>query len=251
MRALVFSGTTEGKKIAEYLNSKRIETLVCVATEYGAKVMEPMEYVRLSIGRLDMSAMAQLAAGADFVIDATHPYASEVTQNIRKACDKAAVRYIRLLRDEITEDGVTAVESVEQAVNLLKAKNGGIFVSTGSKELEKYTALEDYSQRLTVRVLPFKDAHDKCTALGLKNVIYQKGPFSYGQNIAHFKANNVKWLVTKSSGTSGGFYEKVSAAKSLNMGIIVIKRPHEYSGLTETEVKNIIDEMTGGLKNVF
>lgn len=241
MRAVVFSGTSDGRYIAEYLNSKKINTTVCVASEYGSNIMPPMPFVKVHWGRLDVRAMHDFVCGADFVIDATHPYATEVTKNIRAACGAAGVEYVRLLRDKGSVSGnVTTVPSIDAAVDYLADKDGMIFVSTGSKELEKYCPLG--VERLVARVLPAEPSRQKCSQLGIKNVIYGMGPFDEEQNLADFRHWNTSWLVTKNSGREGGFYQKISAAKRLNMGVIVIERPMEKDGMPADMVKKYIDD---------
>lgn len=80
-----------------------------------------------------------------------------------------------------------------------------------------------------------------CRALEINNVIYDKGPFSYNQNYNSFKEYDVKWLVTKNSGTAGGFAEKLQAADALGVRTIVIKRPDE-TGLAMEQVKEFFSK---------
>lgn len=242
MKIVVFSGTSEGKEIAEYLNGKGIDTLVSVATEYGRIVMEEMPFVSVHTGRLDRKEMLELVKSCDFVIDATHPYARKVTLNIKYACEALGIEYIRLLRDDIICSNAIIAENTASAVEFLKQTEGRIFVSTGSKELDLYSEIPSYKTRIAARVLPVSEAVEKCGRLGLENVIYGKGPFTYEENLKAFKKFNAKWLVTKSSGRNGGFDEKISAARDLGMNIIVIKRPQEDNGLSIEEVKRLIDE---------
>ncbi len=244
MKAAVFSGTSEGREISEYLNSKKIITKVFVATDYGKDVMEDMEYVSVNVGRLDKKEMKRVIFDSDFVIDATHPFAKTVTENIVFACNDMGVKYIRLLRDEsfVYKNGVISVKSVDEAVDVLKNTHGNIFVSTGSKELHKYIGINDYKKRITARVLPVLQSKEKCEKIGLENVIYKKGPFSYSENICDFKKYDIKWLVTKNSGEKGGFYEKINSAKALGINIIIIERPYEKGGFYMEEVKKIINE---------
>lgn len=241
MRTVVFSGTSEGKEIAEYLNGKGIDTLVSVATEYGSVVMEEMPFVSVHIGRLDQEAMLELVKDCDFVIDATHPYAEKVTHNIKYVCQALDIEYIRLLREDIMLSNCIIAENTAAAADILRHTEGRIFVSTGSKELDLYCKIPNYKNRIAARVLPVDEAEKKCGRLGLENVIYAKGPFSYEENLEVFKKYNAKWLVTKSSGKNGGFDEKISAARDLGMNIIVIKRPYEEKGFSIEEIKSFID----------
>lgn len=241
MKAVVFSGTSEGKEIAKYLDEKGIDTVVSVATEYGREVMEELPFVSVHTGRLDVNEMTEFIDLCDFVIDATHPYAQNVTENIKKVCAEKEIEYIRLLREDIKYSNGIIVDDIKAAVDILKDTDGNIFVSTGSKELHLYSEIPYYKARITARVLPVDEAVKKCTDMGLENVIYDKGPFSYSDNIEAFKKYNTKWLVTKSSGKNGGFDEKISAAEKLGMKIIIIKRPDEEKGFSISEVKKMID----------
>ena len=84
---LIFSGTTEGRRLAETLVKNGIFCHVCVATEYGLQVMESSELMQVHMGRLDVDAMKELYADIrpDVVIDATHPFAKIVSENIRES----------------------------------------------------------------------------------------------------------------------------------------------------------------------
>ena len=244
MKVIVFSGTSEGKEITRFLSSKQIETTTCVATEYGKEVMEELPFVNIHIGRLDYEQMLLFLEGYDLIIDATHPYAVVVTDNIKKAAEQKGIKYLRLLREDTDDNTEQEIDlnSVEEAVNYSNEQTDceKIFVSTGSKALDKYVTIPDYQERLVARVLPVPESREKCNRLGLKNVIYDKGPFSMEQNIKAFSEYNTTWLVTKSGGRAGGFDEKIEAAKRLSMHIIVIKRPEETDGLGIEEVKNQI-----------
>ena len=100
VKILVFAGTSEGRLLAEYLNERQISTWVCVATEYGEELMEDMPWVHVRSGRMDADEMESLMRelSVQTVVDATHPYADLVTENIKAACRRAQVKYLRLLR---------------------------------------------------------------------------------------------------------------------------------------------------------
>ena len=89
-KVLVFAGTTEGYEICRFLADHKIETKGFVATEYGSKSLTENEFLTVQTGRLDVAAMEEtfLQEKPEIVLDATHPYAAEVTVNIRTACEK-------------------------------------------------------------------------------------------------------------------------------------------------------------------
>ena len=238
---LLFGGTSEGRRLAGYLSRKGLDTLLFVATEYGSGHIEKMPHISVHTGRLNSAEMADFMREDNLVIDATHPYAAEVTKNIKIACESTKARYLRLLRPEILSDDIRCANSAEEAACLLLNTDGNIFISTGSKELEKYGIID--KSRLCVRVLPTDEAREKCEKLGLKNAIYAKGPFNKEENLSHFKKFDIKWLVTKSSGRAGGFEEKMSAARELGINVIVIKRPDSEEGLDYEQAVEYIDKL--------
>ena len=98
MKLMIFSGTTEGHDLCRFLSKKSVQADVFVATEYGAAVMEPMAGITVHEGRLDEREMEKRLTSDTLLIDATHPYAAAVTDNLRAACAKSGARYERLLR---------------------------------------------------------------------------------------------------------------------------------------------------------
>ena len=99
-RLCVFAGTTEGRALVELLEGQPAEVTACVATEYGETLLTPRPGLTVSPGRLTGEEMEALfrRGGFDLVVDATHPYAAQVTENIAGACERAGVGYLRLLR---------------------------------------------------------------------------------------------------------------------------------------------------------
>ena len=85
-KILLFAGTTEGRNLAEFLEKNQIPTEVCVATQYGETLLEEGKYLHVHVGRLDEKEMEQQIQKQQItlVIDATHPYAVIVSQNIRR-----------------------------------------------------------------------------------------------------------------------------------------------------------------------
>ena len=245
----VFSGTTEGRAIARYLHSRGVEVHVRVATEYGAVVMDDdgVDVQVGSCGGAEGIADTIRRNGYSLVIDATHPYARRISEHIREGCAASGVECIRLLRDGGKRpDDVIEVASVKDAVAFLKDKDGIVMAATGSNELSLYTEIPDYRERVVARVLSTKDSMDKALALGFegRNLICAQGPFTEDENHAALMRAGASWIVTKDSGTIGGFEEKVRAARRAGVRIILISKPEE-SGYSYSEVVKMVDERLG------
>lgn len=252
---VIFGGTWEGRKLAEAFRETELELHICVATQYGAGLLPVSENIHVHTGRMDADEMAAFfkELQADCCLDATHPYAAAVTENIREACKKEKLPYIRVLRREVPFAGeelsfqetlscredkaegksgqhsAVFVESIPEAVRFLSATEGNILITTGSRDLEEYTKLAGYRRRCYARVLPTPSVVEKCSALGFegRNLIGMQGPFSEELNLAMLKQVDASWMVTKSSGKEGGYPEKCEAAIRAGVGIVVIGRPAE------------------------
>ncbi|MBQ9707960.1 MAG: precorrin-6A reductase, partial [Firmicutes bacterium] len=240
-RAIIFAGTTEGRNIAEFLGDGRVETLVSVATEYGSSLLCDSEYVHVSTGRLGPEEMKELfrREEPEVVIDATHPYATQVTANIKQAAEAAGTDVIRVIRQGLGQGqvGVVYAETTEEAVGYLENTEGNILLTTGSKELGKFRAMSDFRERLIVRVLPSEESLRLCHEAGIekKNVVCMQGPFSEEINAATLRQFDCRYLVTKLTGPEGGYFEKIDAASRCGATAVVVGVPSEEEGLSYYE----------------
>ena len=133
MKILIFGGTTEGRVLSEKLSKLNNEDsiIVSVASDYGEEMLRGIEGVSVHVGRLDKEQMAAFFRNnrIEVVVDATHPFATEVTENIKDACSETCVRYLRLRRADDksrdtsgieTESGIISESGAEAE---LKSKN--------------------------------------------------------------------------------------------------------------------------------
>ncbi len=234
MKLLVFAGTTEGRLFTIGACKSGFDVTVSVATDYGKDLIDAgIQSVNILRGRLKHSEIRHIVGMFDYVIDATHPYAAEITLNVSKACNETNTKYIRLLRKNtfLPENKVKRFKSLNLLCEQLKNSSGNIFVSTGSKELDCFKTIENYQERLWVRVIPASQSIDKCIECGLKrsHIIAMQGPFSKELNAAMFSFCNAKILVTKESGPEGGYEDKVNAAFDCNMDVYTVERPCEQN----------------------
>lgn len=247
---LIFAGTTEGREIVSYLSDKNVQMHVCVATEYGETLIEKSENISVSPQRLNKDEMKELITKENFdlVIDTTHPYAVEVTANISAACNETQTRYLRLTRmsqkeNDLDKD-VVYVNSVEESIEYLNNTSGNVLITTGSKELAKFTKADDYKERIYARVLSTPKVVEECSKLGFegKHLICMQGPFNEEFNYALLKQVSAKYMVTKESGKAGGYLDKIKAAKRAGVVTIVIGRPADDKGYSYGEILKILED---------
>lgn len=247
---LIFGGTTEGRKLAEFCDEKNIPARICVTTAYGAELLPKSINIKITVGRLDVVQMEKIIIENRYryVVDATHPYAVEATKNIKSACAETDVEYIRLVRESAeVSDGIIA-ENMDVLVDILNRNEKIVLSTLGSKELARLTEVRNFRERIWVRVLPTDNIRSFCVNLGYdeNRLILRKGPFTEEENISHIRQSGAEIIVTKESGVTGGYPEKVSASKKCGIDLIVLKRPSEKGSNIE-EVKKFIEKIYGGV----
>lgn len=252
---MLFAGTTEGRRICEYLAGKDCDTYVYVTTEYGKELLPEQDNVKINVGRLDESQMQKELDNIrpDIVIDATHPYATQVTHNIKDVCDCQNISYIRVLREENTEksgedaDNIIYAESMKEVVELLNSDSylhQNILMTTGSKNIPEYVNIKDFKERLYLRLLPNPQMLENAIQAEIlpSHLIAMQGPFSKELNEALIRQLHIGILVTKESGNNGGYEEKISAVHNTGIDCMVIKRPLEEDGINLIEVIEYLEK---------
>lgn len=247
---LIFGGTTEGREIAEFCSQHGISAFVSVFSGYGADMIGTEEWsldtagtmVRVLVGPMDREEIRALLKEKEIrlVIDATHPYAKNVSENIRAAAAETSTELVRVLRDAEesgeTEDqdekcrrGNMFFETPEDAAAYLAGTEGKILLTTGSRALAVFAAIPNSSERIYARVLPSEEGIRACQENGLRgsHIIAMQGPFSVEMNKALLHQTGAEYLVTKESGKNGGYREKLAAAKACGAQSVIIGRPKE------------------------
>lgn len=230
-KILIFGGTSEGRIISETLSKNEICVHVSVATEYGKQLLKKSPFLHIFEGRLDVLAMQELCHcnHYDLLIDATHPFATEVSENIKKCAVEENLPLIRFERNTEKDRNVNLiyVDDEIQCRDLLVKTTGKILLTTGSKNLATFCKNQLLRERLVVRVLPGMESLELCYKNNLegKQIIAMQGPFSKNMNIAQIEEYGISVLVTKESGKTGGADLKIQAALEKGIQCIVIKNP--------------------------
>ncbi|CAH2212014.1 cobalt-precorrin-6A reductase [Tepidibacter aestuarii] len=227
---LVLGGTSDSLKICDLLNKMGKSYILSVATDYGREISK--NYCKdINVARLDKYDMIKFARknNITIIIDATHPYALEVSQNAMDASRELGVKYIRYERcssDILEHESIIKVDSIKEACDIANKIGENIFLSTGSKNLGQFVH-NLKNKNIIARVLPTSEVLKSCESLGLKahNIVAMKGPFSYDINKHLYKFYNCDLVITKESGVAGGFEEKLRASIDSNIKTIVILRP--------------------------
>lgn len=231
----VFSGTSDGNALAKAIADSGRKVVISAATEYGgllAKDSCPSVFVLT--GKLGVENRRHLMEAAKplAVVDATHPYAVKMSEQLIELTRELGIPYIRFerMKSELASanSNMYMFDSVGEAAAAAVASGKRIFLATGSKDIRTFLSAPGADQvEWFTRLTPDPEFIRAAVNGGIprSNICAMQGPFSRAFNEAIFRDWNIDLVVTKESGAAGGFTDKVEAASSLNIPVFVIKRP--------------------------
>ncbi|MBI3897194.1 MAG: precorrin-3B C(17)-methyltransferase [Gammaproteobacteria bacterium] len=238
----VFSGTSDGNALANAIAERGSPVVVSTATEYGGEVaLKHCPGVHVWSGRQGMEARRQALTNgqARALVDATHPYATQMSEQLIQLSRTLNIPYLRYERPSslIAASGELC-ESVAQAAQRAMQLGKRIFLASGSKDLATFVKADGAGERQWfTRITPEPEFIQRALDLGVPrdHICAMQGPFSAAFNEALWRDWHIDCVVTKDSGEEGGFTAKVAAADALGIPLLVIRRPTlAYPTLTST-----------------
>jgi len=247
---LLLGGTTEAPVIADSLAEAGMDVLVSSMTEAPGET-EGHPDVEHRTGALDPSGMLELVKDRAIasIVDATHPYAAEVTETAMGICAELGIPYYRFNRPGGSHKAPHIVAEPNHRAAARRACSAGsvILLTIGSRNLEPYVEeCRRVGCELFARVLPCDDSLVKCRQLGIaeSHVIAARGPFSVEENEALIAEHGITVLVTKDSGDAGGVPEKMAAAKNQDCSVVLVERP---TSRQEVSVYNTVSALVAAV----
>lgn len=238
----VAAGTQDGRELAGFLLEKGQRVTASVVSRYGEELLSRYPGICINDRPLDEAALADYcrAHGIAVFVDASHPYAANISENAMNACRACGIPYIRYERQSAPLAYTKAhyVADYEEAAKVAASLGKHVFLTTGSHNLKAFTeapALQDCV--LTARVLPDPKVVEECTALGLRpsQIVALQGPFSEVLNEELYKKYEADVVVTKNGGTVGGADTKFAAAMKLGLPLVIVERPRiAYDNMAQT-----------------
>lgn len=243
-------GTGEGRAILSHVNKYTDEIVVSTATEYGYEIYKEFKAKHFNYRPLNEDEFKDLITkfGIDTFVDASHPYACEVSKTLIKVCNDLNIEYIRYERKSYFNDlkdneNIIFIDKYEYLEELFKNIDGNILNTTGSNNALKIEGLKSEKNRIIHRILPSPKVISRLldNGISMENIIAIKGPFGFEINNGIIKEYTIKALITKDSGEEGGMKEKIDSALINNVKIIVIKRLEVNYGRKFNNIEEMIN----------
>jgi precorrin-6A/cobalt-precorrin-6A reductase len=217
---LILGGTGEARDIAAELLARGYRIVTSIAGVTSEPVLPPGEIRRGGFGGAAGLAEYLRENRVAAVVDATHPFAAQISANAAAACAEAAVPLLRFERPPWqAQDGdrwTTVATAAEAAAALPPGARA--LVTVGRKEIAAFFARENLSGIARMIEPP------PCEVPPHWTVRLERPPFSLGSERRLMREEAISWLVTKNAGGTAT-EAKLQAARELAVPVILIARP--------------------------
>lgn len=237
----VIGGTSEAREFINLFENRAI-LIVTVATEDGRRILSEGNILT---GRLDYHDMVHFIRENTIrvLVDLSHPYAVEVSNNAEMAAAAEGIPYLGFSRSR-TEWVKEAIylDSFDSCMEKVREMKGNFFFTTGVKTLPDFERIRG-NNRFVHRIIPSQESLRICLDhnIGLENIVALLGPFSKELNKALFREYKAEFVVMKDSGIRGGTIEKLLACRELGIVPLVIERQEKegYKDLVKLKLDAI------------
>ncbi|HET7718308.1 MAG TPA: cobalt-precorrin-6A reductase [Bauldia sp.] len=236
-RILILGGTTEARELAARLAAEgKHEVTVSLAGRVKEIVPHAVPVRIGGFGGIDGLAAWLEAEEVDLLIDATHPFAEQMSRNAVAAAVKAGVRLLALRRPPWTQtdgDRWREVDGVGESVAALGGARRRVFLAIGRQEIDAFARAPQHFY--LVRSI------DRVTDRFLDDAVYLegRGPFRAEDERALMEAYAIDTVVARNSGGDAG-YAKIAAARALGVEVILIRPPNLPNARTVATVDEAV-----------
>lgn len=223
MNVLILGGTSEAARLAtELAHCTDIAATVSLAGRTQRPLPSALPTRTSGFGGVAGLQRYLSEHAIEAVIDATHPFAAQMSANAVSACRALGVPLARLERapwEETDGDRWVRVPDLAQAAEAVRPLGRNIFLTVGAHSLQPFETVAD--KHWLVRAI---DPPEPPPAFADWTLVQARGPFAVDDEIALMREHAVEALVTKNSGgrmTEG----KIAAARSLALPVVIVERP--------------------------
>lgn len=241
LRVAVIAGTSDATDLIDSLPF--CEVTAFAATSYGEEILRHTGCT-VRTGRLDEAGFTEALAGFDAVVDASHPFAVQVTETVSNVCLRLQIPYFRLGRHtECYHGDIRFVNTKEEAAALLSKMQGNILLTTGVNTLSFYERhITDFGNRVWARILDVTESR-RLAAGSQAKLIYAVPPFTAADTLRLLKQHHIAVMLSKDSGRRGGLPEKLAAAEAAGIPTVLIRMPAQGNTMTAQEIYRALSDL--------
>lgn len=221
MRALILGGTADASLLAAAIARAGIDAVYSYGGRTRAPADQPLPTRIGGFGGVSGLADYIRSEGITHVIDATHPFAAEMSRNAVEACAETGTALIALERAAWTKapgDNWIQVNDLNAAVAALPEAPASVFLAIGRQHIAPFAMKPQHAY--TLRFVDPPEAPLPFAA----DIVVSRGPFTFERELEMMRARGIAWIVARNSG-GGGARAKIDAARMLGLPVIMISRP--------------------------
>lgn len=221
IRALVLGGTADANLLADRVARAGYDAIYSYGGRTRAPADQPLPTRIGGFGGASGLADYIRREGITDVVDATHPFAAEMSRNAVAACGETGTRLIALERApwaRTSGDNWIEVADIASAVAALPAHRARVFLAIGRQHIAPFGA-----RPMHAYTLRFVDPPEGALPFDAE-LILSRGPFTLGAELEMIKARGIEWIVARNSGGDGA-RAKIDAARTLGLPVIMLARP--------------------------
>ncbi|MFP4221463.1 MAG: cobalt-precorrin-6A reductase [Phormidium sp.] len=244
-RVLILVGTGEGRKLARQASQRPdIEAIASLAGRTRQPDI-PIETTRIGgFGGVEGLREYLRAQQIEALVDATHPFAAQISQNAAQAAEEAGIPHLRLTRPPWSPqpgDRWLEVSSYAEAAERVREVARRVFLTIGRQELARFAQVRQVWFLMRMIDPPAADCPRPPG-----EVLLARGPFSLDAERTLLQDYQIGAIVSKNSG-GDGTYAKIVAARELQLPIIMVQRPAMPTGDCVSDIADVFDWLHGYL----
>jgi precorrin-6A/cobalt-precorrin-6A reductase len=222
-RILILGGTTEARQLAGKLAARTdLSIMLSLAGRTESPVAQGVPVRSGGFGGANGLAAYLGEMGTDLLIDATHPYAAQISANAAQAARVAGVPILALRRpgwEPVADDRWVQVDTVGDAVQALGLVRRRVFLALGRQEVSAFEAAPQHHY-----LIRSVDPVEPKLAVPDASYLLARGPFHEADERALLEQDRIDVVVSKNSGGEAT-YGKIAAARALGIEVVMIRRP--------------------------
>ncbi|MGF1537496.1 MAG: cobalt-precorrin-6A reductase [Elainellaceae cyanobacterium] len=227
-RIWLIGGTQESAQLVRMVAGQQIPSVVSITTESARALYPVLPSIRLRVGALDEGQVSRFIEQEqiDAILDASHPYAVEISSLAIAAAQKHDLPYLRYERPLLKAASNLEVDKIETLLDEDYLTDQRVLLTVGYRFLHLFKPWQDRAT-LFARILPSQVALDAALAAGFTpdRLVALRPPLSVLLEKALWQHWQISLVVAKASGTAGGELVKQQVAQSLGVKLVLIRRP--------------------------
>ncbi len=243
LRVLILGGTTEASTLARKIaGDPWLAPILSLAGRTASPRPQPIPTRVGGFGGIEGLVDFLRCEAIEAVVDATHPYADQMSAHAVAACRETGVPLASLVRREWArraDDRWQIVGDAEAAARALGTEPRRVFLSLGRQDLHVFALAPQH--RYLARLIEQPEQEGLPPDLRL---LQARGPFDRDAEERLLREERIDVVVSKNSG-GDATYAKIEAARALGLPVVMIARPHKPAGEVMPDIDTCVAWLHG------